>query len=153
MSSLELKIPPPVIALVLAVAMWGVSENTFAWPVPNVVRLSLALALVAIGVAFSTAGIIEFRRAQTTVNPRKPEAASTLVSSGVFKITRNPMYVGLVLFLVAWAVVLSSLWALFGPLVFALYIRRFQITPEERVLSSIFGAEYVAYKERVRRLL
>lgn len=153
MPSLELKIPPPVVAFIVAVAMWGASLGGAAWPVPDIVRLALALALVAVGVAFSAAGIVEFRRARTTLNPRKPEAASSLVSLGVFKITRNPMYVGLFLVLVGWAVVLSSLWALLGPLAFALYIHRFQITPEERVLSSMFGAEYLAYKERVRRWL
>jgi protein-S-isoprenylcysteine O-methyltransferase Ste14 len=102
---------------------------------------------------FSLAGIVSFRRARTTVNPMKPEAATSLVSSGIYRITRNPMYVGLLFVLVAWAAGLSSAWSMLEPLAFFLYIGRFQITPEERVLSQLFGAEYSAYKARVRRWL
>src|SRR5664279_3386787 len=98
-----------------------------------------ALAIAAVGAAFSVGGVIAFRRAKTTVNPMKPEAASSLVSSGVYRATRNPMYVGLLLVLVAWAVFLSSFLALLGPLAFIACIGRFQITPEERVLSALFG--------------
>ena len=153
MQALELKIPPPVVALFVAVAMWGVSLGDVMLEEPAFVRLALALVLAAVGVAFSISGIVEFRRAKTTVNPTKPEAASSVVTSGVFRITRNPMYVGMVVILFAWAVFLSSFWAPFGPVAFILYIQRFQIAPEERVLSAMFGAEYAAYKARVRRWL
>jgi protein-S-isoprenylcysteine O-methyltransferase Ste14 len=111
------------------------------------------LAIASTGVAFSAAGIVQFHRSRTTVNPKKPETASVLVSSGVFKITRNPMYVGLALVLVGWAAFLSSPWTLVGPLAFGAYINRFQITPEERALSVLFGGEYSAYKATVRRWL
>ena len=63
------------------------------------------------------------------------------------------MYVGLLVLLFAWAVFLSSAWALLGPVVFVLYMNRFQIAPEERVLSGMFGTDYSAYKSRVRRWL
>jgi protein-S-isoprenylcysteine O-methyltransferase Ste14 len=151
--TLELKIPPPAVAVFAAIVMWGVSRATSSWEIPALARIGVALAIAAIGVAFSVSGVIAFRRAKTTINPTTPEAASSLVSSGVYRATRNPMYVGLLLVLVAWAVFLSSGWALPGPLVFAAYIRRFQITPEERVLSALFGTEYSAYKARVRRWL
>ncbi len=83
----------------------------------------------------------------------KPEAASTLVCSGVYRVTRNPMYLGLLLVLTGWAVHLSCAWTLIGPLAFKLYIDRFQIAPEERALSGKFGADYSAYATRVRRWL
>ncbi len=83
----------------------------------------------------------------------KPEAASSLVVTGIYKVTRNPMYVGLSFLLLAWAVFLWSAWALLGPLVFLAYIFRFQIAPEERALATLFGADYSAYKARVRRWL
>jgi protein-S-isoprenylcysteine O-methyltransferase Ste14 len=153
MQSLELKIPPPVVAVLVAIVMWGVSRATPSWDAPALARIGVALAVAAIGVAFSASGVIAFRRAKTTINPTTPEAASSLVSSGVYRATRNPMYVGLLFVLLAWAVFLSSGWALPGPLAFAAYIRRFQITPEERVLSALFGTEYSAYKARVRRWL
>ncbi len=87
------------------------------------------------------------------MNPIKPGAASSLVSSGVYRFTRNPMYLGLSVTLLGWAVFLSNWLALLAVPVFVLYINRFQIDPEERVLSSLFGAEYAAYKEKVRRWL
>jgi protein-S-isoprenylcysteine O-methyltransferase Ste14 len=83
----------------------------------------------------------------------KPENASSLVVSGVYRITRNPMYVGLLLLLVAWCVFLSAPWAIAGPVAFFLYIGKFQIAPEEQVMSQKFGTDYLAYKARVRRWL
>ena len=153
MTSLEAKIPPPAVAAVVAVAMWGISLVTPLLQMPTAFRLAVATAILVLGVVFSAAGILSFRRAETTLNPMKPEAASSLVSSGIYRLTRNPMYVGLSLVLVAWAVFLSSAWALLGPAAFMLYIGRFQIAPEERALSSLFGSEYAAYKSRVRRWL
>lgn len=151
--SLELKIPPPVVAVIFGVFMWVVSKGMGGWEISLPIRSVVALLLVAIGVAFSAAGIVQFRQCKTTVNPIKPETASALVSSGVFNVTRNPMYVGLALVLVAWAVFLASPWTLMGPLAFGLYIDRFQIAPEERALSKLFGAEYSTYKARIRRWL
>ncbi len=87
------------------------------------------------------------------MNPIKPGAASSLVSSGVYRFTRNPMYLGLSVTLLGWAMFLSNPLALLAVPLFVLYINRFQIDPEERVLSSLFGAEYAAYKEKVRRWL
>lgn len=120
---------------------------------PTLVRALGAVVLAAIGVAVALSGVLAFRRAQTTVNPLKPETSAALVSTGVYSFTRNPMYLGMVLGLFAWAVYLSSVWSLLGPVVFALYITRFQIIPEERVLDRLFGASFAAYKRRVRRWL
>jgi protein-S-isoprenylcysteine O-methyltransferase Ste14 len=113
----------------------------------------VALVLGAIGVAVAIGGVISFRRAETTVNPLKPETSAALVSTGVYSFTRNPMYLGMVLVLFAWAVYLSSIWSLLGPVLFTLYITRFQIIPEERALDRLFGAPFAAYKKRVRRWL
>jgi len=98
-------------------------------------------------------GVVSFRRAKTTVNPLRPEASAALVSTGVYSFTRNPMYLGMALVLFAWAAYLSSIWSLVGPVLFALYITRFQIVPEERALERLFGASFAEYKKRVRRWL
>lgn len=153
MTSLELKIPPPAVAAAVALAMWGISLISPLLQVPAVTRVSVAIAVALIGACFAGGGGISFRRAKTTSNPKKPEAASSLVTSGIYKITRNPMYVGVAIILVAWAIALSSAWALLGPPAFVLYIGRFQIAPEERALAALFGSEYAAYKSRVRRWL
>jgi protein-S-isoprenylcysteine O-methyltransferase Ste14 len=106
-----------------------------------------------LGVGLSVAGVRSFRRAQTTLNPTKPQEASSLVTTGIYRVTRNPMYLGLSLVLLAWTVFLSSAWALLGVAAFVLYINRLQIAPEERALSQLFGSEYTAYQAKVRRWL
>ena len=113
MSSLELKIPPPVVALLVALAMWGIARLAPAADEPSV-RIAMAFVLAVVGVAFSASGAVAFRRAKTTKNPMKPQAASSLVIAGVYKITRNPMYLGLSLVLLGWAVFLWSAWAYLG---------------------------------------
>jgi protein-S-isoprenylcysteine O-methyltransferase Ste14 len=151
MNALELKIPPPLVLLIFAIAMWFAAPLTQSLPIALNARIAMAVLLVVVGESISIAGIIRFRRAQTTINPMKAGNASSLVTDGVYQFTRNPMYAGMVLSLVGWAVYLASpITLLFVPL-FVLYINRFQIAPEERVLTSIFGGDYVDYINRVRR--
>lgn len=152
-NSLELKIPPPAVAAVFAIAMWGISRVAPLIQISAPLRTAVAIAIALVGMGFALTAILSFRRASTTVNPTKPQATSSLVISGVYRVTRNPMYLGLLFVLVAWAVSLSSPWALLGPVAFVLYIRRFQIVPEERALAALFGSEYSAYRSRVRRWL
>lgn len=153
MQALELKIPPPAVTLLIASAMRGVAWVTTPLEVPAFFRITVAVVIALVGFSFSLAGIVSFRRAKTIGNPMKPSNATSLVSSGVYGVTRNPMYVGILFILVAWAVFLSCVWTLLGPLVFMLYISRFQILPEEKALVAIFGSEYTNYRERVRRWL
>ncbi len=153
MNSLELKVPPPAIALFVAAAMWAISRSAPSLQVPTGIRLLLALTVLLVGIGFSVAGVLSFRRANTTLNPTKPQSTSSLVVSGIYRVSRNPMYLGLLLVLIALAIFLSSIWALLGPAAFVLYIGRFQIAPEERALTALFGAEYTVYRSRVRRWL
>ncbi len=150
---LELKIPPPVVAALAAVAMWGIAAVAPSIDAPEGMRKVAAATIALAGVALDIAGIVSFRRARTTINPMKPGTTSSLVRSGVYRFTRNPMYLGLCFLLVAWAVFLACPWALLGPLAFVLYMNRFQIGPEERALSAMFGEEYSAYEATVRRWL
>ena len=92
-----------------------------------------------------------FRRNKTTINPVDLESASALVTSGVFRFSRNPMYVGFTAMLVGWAVCLAAPWALVGPVAFVLFTNRFQIIPEERVMREKFGQAYDDYQAQVRR--
>jgi protein-S-isoprenylcysteine O-methyltransferase Ste14 len=150
LQSIELKIPPPVVALVVGAAMWIACRGTVP---PDGARTAAAIAIALAGASFDLAGFLTFHRARTTINPMRPEAASSLVSHGVYRITRNPMYVGLTLILCGWAAYLGSWWALAGPVAFVAYIGRFQIAPEERMLAARFGDAYRAYRARVRRWL
>ena len=151
--SLEAKIPPPAVAVAAALIIWGISQLAPRVALPSGIRLGLSLAILVVGVAFSAAGVLSFRRARTTLDPTKPEEASSLVRTGIYRVTRNPMYLGLLFVLVAWAVLLSSAWALLGVAGFVLYMSRFQIAPEERALSGLFESEYATYKASVRRWL
>ena len=151
MNKLELKVPPPAAALLVAVAMWLVASRTDALSFALPERRALSMVLAALGIAVSAAGTWSFWRARTTVNPTRPEAASSLVATGIFRFTRNPMYLGLFLVLAGWAAHLANAAALAGPLLFALYITRFQILPEERVLAAKFGPDFEAYTLRTRR--
>lgn len=151
MKFLELKIPPPALALFVAVLMWLASQFTEPPRAPFAYRVAAALALLVIGQSISVSGMRSFRKAKTTMNPFRPRTTSTLVCDGVYRFTRNPMYVGLLVTLLGWAAFLSQPWALVFLPLFVLYITRFQIKPEERVLSSLFGTAYLQYMARVRR--
>ena len=148
---LELRVPPPFVTLVLALLMWLTPAAAGLVQIPDAVRVLCALVLAGVGQSIGIAGLVAFRRANTTVDPVKANRASSLVVRGVFRYTRNPMYLGFLLTLLAWAVFLANPLTALWVVVYVLYITRFQIIPEERVLASLFGAEYEAYKGRVRR--
>jgi len=93
------------------------------------------------------------RKADTTLNPIKPDTATALVTSGIYRHTRNPMYLGMAVWLLAWSAWLGTPAGLVGAPLFVLYMNRFQVGPEERALHSLFGAEFDAYRSRVRRWL
>jgi protein-S-isoprenylcysteine O-methyltransferase Ste14 len=152
MLSLESKVPPPAVVLVIGVFMWLVSRAAQSLHFDVPAHNWLAVVLVLAGFVTGTSGVVTFRQAKTTVNPLKPHASS-LVTSGFYAISRNPMYLGGLIMLLGWAILLSNALAfLFLPL-YVLYINRFQIAPEERVLTSLFGETYVAYQARARRWL
>lgn len=151
MTFLEHRIPPPIVALVCAAAMWLVASRAAPVSVDRDVRVLAAVLVGAIGFAVMLAGVISFRRARTTINPLKPGEATALVTSGVFRYTRNPMYLGMLLVLVGWTAFLASPVALVGVAAFWAYIDRFQIRPEEAALAALFGQAYADYTARVRR--
>ncbi len=150
MKFLENKIPPPLVALLIAAGMWWLSSLTPLITVTSTVQMSLVVAFIFVGVFFALAGAISFRLAKTTVNPLKPDTASSLVTSGIYQFSRNPMYVGFVAFLFAWASYLGSPWAVVLIAFYVAYIQRFQIMPEERALIKIFKDEFTHYKKQVR---
>src|SRR5437763_12668176 len=102
-------------------------------------RRPAAAVLSLLGLAIAIAGVISFQRAKTTINPTRPDSASALVASGVYGFTRNPMYLGLLLVLLAWGVFLANALALIWVPAFVAYMNRFQISPEERALTSLFS--------------
>lgn len=150
---MDLLIPPPVVVAIVAAAMWLISRAVGAASIDSGLRAPVAIALSIAGTLVMAIAVASFVAAKTSINPLKPARASTLITGGAFRFTRNPIYLGDLLILAAIAVWLgqpANLALLAG---FAWYIDRFQIRPEERVLSALFGAEYAAYCARVRRWL
>lgn len=153
MHALELKVPPVAVVTAFAAAMWLVSVAVPAFQFSLPLRHVLALAVCAIGVFVTVSGVVSFARAKTTVNPLKPDTATALVESGIYRLTRNPMYLGFLIALLGWAAFLANALAALLLPGFMLYMNRFQIAPEEKALSARFGAAFSAYKVRVRRWL
>lgn len=153
MNALEHRIPPPLVMLLTAFAMWQFARLLPRVEVDDTVRLVLAAMFLIDAVFCCLAGVYCFRRAHTTVDPLHPDKASRLVTGGIYRVSRNPMYLGFALLLLAWAVFLASPWMLLGVPAFMLYLGRFQIQPEERALEQLFGQEFRDYRARVRRWL
>lgn len=151
MTALEHKIPPPVVLLIVAAAMWAIAKAAEPMAFDTTARFLVGVACAGAGLLTALLGIRAFARAKTTTNPVKIETASTLVTGGIFRFTRNPMYAGLTLVLMGWAIYLAVPLAFLGPLLFVFFITRFQIIPEERVMAAKFGTAFADYKARVRR--
>lgn len=155
MHTLELKIPPVALTVLTGVGMWitAAAFPSLDVPLPPLFSAGAGVALVAVGIWFALAGVGEFRRVATTVNPLSPDESAHLVTGGVYRYSRNPMYLGMLLGLAGWSVALAHLAAPLWLLFFAAYINRFQIMPEERALAARFGPVFADYRRRVRRWL
>ena len=151
MNAIELKIPPAAQFLVVAAGMWLITKYVpvLSADVPG--RKVLVVLFFCLSAFAAIPAIAAFRSAGTTVDPRYPDKASRLVVSGIYRYSRNPMYLGLLLLLIAWAFYLSNLLGFACLPVFVLSMNRLQIRLEEKAMEKQFGAEYHAYRESVRR--
>lgn len=151
MKNLELKIPPLALVAICALAMWLVAR----WLPLATLSFSgvhwLSLVLVLLGIAVALAGVLAFRQHATTVNPMNPDRSTTVVRDGIYRYTRNPMYLGFVLALLGWGLYLGQASALLLLIPFIGWLTRFQVVPEERALRRQFGADYEDYRRHVRR--
>ena len=153
MKEFELKMPPVLVTIVFGFLMWLVSLPFPGIPASMTLKLMLFFLLASVGAFFSIAGVVAFIKAKTTVNPITPDASSSLVTTGIYQRTRNPMYVGFLFFLLALGFLLFNLYSLTLTVGFILYMNRFQIQPEEAALESFFGEDFRNYKKDVRRWL
>jgi len=159
MHTLELKIPPPLVMVISGLLAFFISgrSGTFLMEQVNsgdfVGNVLWPLIFLALGIAIAVSGVREFARHSTTINPLNPNQSSSVVNSGIFRLSRNPMYLGMLLVLIAWADYLDNLLGFSGAVFFMLYITRFQILPEERILLDNFGEDFQNYLNSVRRWL
>ena len=144
----HIPVPPPLIFVFCALLMKFLPP---VWQFPS--SLWLVIAFGGMGCAIGVASVLQFLLAKTTLNPFQLETASQLVTGGIYRLSRNPMYLSLVFILLAWMVYLGSLSALFGVGLFIWYITKFQIKPEEEGLKHLFGDAFTAYCQRTRRWL
>ncbi|SMO60558.1 methyltransferase family protein [Fodinibius sediminis] len=149
--NLELKIPPAAVAIGFGIIMWALQQwlpmywprgGLWFWP---------AVVTASAGVVMGILGLLEFYRHATTINPHKPAKASSLVDSGVYRLSRNPMYLALACVLLSWGFYLGSAASLLLIPLFVWYMNRFQIIPEERIMIEKFGDAYRRYQSAVRR--
>jgi protein-S-isoprenylcysteine O-methyltransferase Ste14 len=150
---LELRLPPPVVMAAVALLMWLAARALPAFDFSLPARGALAAVLAVLGLLIAGVAFVQFRRAGTTVNPTRPHESALLVVHGIYRLSRNPMYLGDLLILAAWAVWLASGPAFLGLPLFVAYLNHFQIVPEERMLEARFGAAYAAYRRAARRWL
>lgn len=155
MAWLETKVPPPIVAGVLALVALLLARRLtgLALPLSETTRIAAAVFVGVLGLALDASAVLGFLKARTTINPMRPANSSALVESGLYRFTRNPMYLGLALLLTAWCLWLGNVAAFVVLPLFVAFISRFQIAPEERLLAARFGAGYAAYRARVRRWL
>ena len=147
-----MRIPPPVITLALALVMYCIDYFGPAWlSLSGLAWLTGLFAVAAL--VFLLPAVGQFVRSDTTVNPYTPEKSSKLVVGGVYRFSRNPMYLGMALALTAWACYLENLLGYAFVFIFVSYMTRFQIVFEEAALLEKFELEFEAYCKRVRRWL
>ncbi len=152
-TTLELRVPPIVILVLFMVLMWLMVICLPYFTVDIAYQSIVSAILACAGVVVSLLGAVTFINAKTSVNPLAPGITSSLVTTGVYRYSRNPMYIGFLLMLVGWGVFLSNWVAFILPVGFVFYINHYQIKPEERILESLFGTAYLSYKHQVRRWL
>ncbi|MGK0270200.1 MAG: protein-S-isoprenylcysteine O-methyltransferase Ste14 [Cocleimonas sp.] len=150
---LQLKIPPPIYALSIALIMWLSSQY---FPVAQLVSspwndIGIVVMLLAVFLDFSS--LYLFFKKRTTPNPMKPEFTTGLVTNSLYKISRNPMYLGMLTILFGFAIFLGNLTSFLVIPAFYIVITEMQIKPEERILEEKFGEEFLDYKNKVRRWL
>lgn len=153
MSRLENRIPPPLVAGAFAILMAACARLLPGATLRFSGQATAAAILLAAGLGVMAFAIGQFARSGTTIDPVHLDRTRVLVASGIFRLSRNPMYLSLALLLAAWGVWLGNAASLVLIAGFVAYIGRFQIAPEERALRAKFGEEFEAYAQRVRRWL
>jgi protein-S-isoprenylcysteine O-methyltransferase Ste14 len=152
-TALELKVPPVAQFFLTAALMGALAALAPGGRFGLAGQLLPASVLLLFAGLVGMAGVRAFLQARTTANPLRPEQATRLVTGGIYRYSRNPMYLALLLALAAWGLWLGNTWSLLVLPAFVLAINRLQIEPEERALAALFGEQYLAYQRKVRRWL
>ena len=146
---METKIPPPIVTLVFGLSIYF-SRGIFQL-VEVKYSFYFGILLLILGFIILISAVRLFRKDETTVNPLSPEQATKLVTDGIFKYSRNPMYLGMALVLGSIAIFFNLIGGIILVALFCAYITKFQILPEERAMRDLFSDDFDKYTKVTRR--
>tara|TARA_B100000900_G_scaffold96453_1_gene79584 strand:- start:92548 stop:93063 length:516 start_codon:yes stop_codon:yes gene_type:complete len=148
-SKKKLKIPPPILVIILITSIYFSSDKLDLISIPY--RTSFSIVILSIGILVIINPVVKFIKSKTTVNPVEFKNVEKLVTSGIYKYSRNPMYLGMIMIIISTTVYYLNFYSLLTPFIFYFWINRFQIKREEVFLEEKFGQEYLSYKTKTRR--
>ena len=146
-----IKIPPPLIVLVLVISIYFSSKKIDLINIPF--QLQISFFILSIGLLIFLYPVLQFIKSKTTVDPIKFKKVNKLVTSGIFKYSRNPMYLGMLMVVLSTSIFYLNIFSILTPFLFIFWINKFQIKREEAFLTEKFGKEYLSYKNKTRRWL
>ena len=148
-SKKKLKIPPPILVIILITSIYFSSDKLDLISIPHSTLFSILILFIGILVIINP--VVKFIKSKTTVNPVEFKNVEKLVTSGIYKYSRNPMYLGMIMIIISTTVYYLNFYSLLTPFIFYFWINRFQIKREEVFLEEKFGQEYLSYKTKTRR--
>ena len=144
-----IKIPPPLIVLILIISIFFSSKKIDLINIPF--QLEISFFILSLGILVFINPVLKFIKSKTTINPIQFEETNRLVTSGIFKYSRNPMYLGMLMIIISTSIFYLNIYSILTPFLFILWINKFQIKREEVFLTKKFGKEYLSYKNKTRR--
>ena len=144
-----MKIPPPILVLILVVSSFLSSKKIDVIHIPHQTLVSILILLI--GILILIIPVTKFIKYKTTIDPIEFKKVNKLVTSGIYKYSRNPMYLGLLLIVISSSILYLNIYSVSTPIFFYYWINRFQIQREEIFLTEKFGKEYLSYKNKTRR--
>ena len=146
-----IKIPPPLIVLTLIISIYFSSKKIDLINIPF--QLEISFFILSLGILVFINPVLKFIKSKTTINPIQLEETNKLVTSGIFKYSRNPMYLGMLMIIISTSIFYLNIYSILTPFLFVFWINKFQIKREEIFLTEKFGKEYLSYKNKTRRWL
>ena len=146
-----IKIPPPLIVLTLIISIYFSSKKIDLIDIPF--QIEISFFILSIGILVFINPVLKFIKSKTTINPIQFEETNRLVTSGIFKYSRNPMYLGMLMIIISTSIFYLNIYSILTPFLFVFWINKFQIKREEIFLTEKFGKEYLSYKNKTRRWL
>ena len=143
------KILPPIVTFICGIVIYF--SKSFFNEFFSYSNDAISLFLLILGLVVFISAVKSFRKQKTTVNPLEPRQASSLVTSGIFKLSRNPMYLGMLIILLAVSFKFNLIGGILTSLFFYIFITKFQILPEEAAMNELFGNEFIVYSKKTRR--